>query len=216
MIRRAPRALLVCAVLLLATSAEAHRRSLSYSTWTLLPDGARIHARVSQLDLSRLGLAYLTSGGPDDPVAAYLASRLGMTAGDAACAPTAMPTPREAPEGWAVYVWRVRCPSAEPRAITSELFLDVAPSHMHFARLGAAGEPAGATERVLSEGQPSWPLAAPGERRDESGTSLSGYLALGVEHILTGWDHLAFVLALLLLAGSVGEVAALVTSFTVA
>jgi hypothetical protein len=87
---------------------------------------------------------------------------------------------------------------------------------MHFARLGAAGEPAGTTERVLSEGQPSWPLAGPGEGRDESGTSLAGYLALGVEHILTGWDHLAFVLALLLLAGSVGEVAALVTSFTVA
>jgi hypothetical protein len=39
---------------------------------------------------------------------------------------------------------------------------------------------------------------------------------LGIEHILTGYDHLAFVLALLLLAGSLGQVAGLVTGFTVA
>jgi hydrogenase/urease accessory protein HupE len=40
------------------------------------------------------------------------------------------------------------------------------------------------------------------------------YLALGVEHILTGWDHLAFVLALCLLASGMGLVS-LVTAFTV-
>lgn len=204
------------AALLLAAPAEAHRRSLSYSTWTLLPDGARVHARVSQLDLSRLGLAYLPSGGPDDPVAAYLATRLGLLAGDAACAPSALPTPREAPEGWAVYAWRVRCPDDAARTILSSLFLDVAPSHMHFARIDGTGAPEGATERVLSEAQRTWPLAGSDADDAGSGTTLAGYLRLGVEHILTGWDHLAFVLALLLLAGTLGEVAALVTSFTVA
>jgi HupE/UreJ protein len=30
----------------------------------------------------------------------------------------------------------------------------------------------------------------------------SGYLTLGIEHLLTGWDHLAFVLGLVLLVGS--------------
>ncbi|MEE8581820.1 MAG: HupE/UreJ family protein, partial [Myxococcota bacterium] len=45
---------------------------------------------------------------------------------------------------------------------------------------------------------------------------LAGYLALGMGHILSGWDHLAFVLALLLLARSLGEVAQLVTGFTLA
>jgi hypothetical protein len=46
--------------------------------------------------------------------------------------------------------------------------------------------------------------------------SFLGYVALGIEHILTGWDHLAFVLALLLLARSLAEVATLVTAFTIA
>ena len=208
-------ALLGAMALLLAAPAEAHTRSLSYSTWTLERDGARVHARVSQLDLSRLGLAYLPAGGPDDPVAAYLASRVGMTAGKEPCLPTALPSPRQAPEGWTVYAWRVRCPAARPLAISSALFLDVAPSHLHFARVGG-GSDAAITERVLSEAERVWQLPEPGEPGEQVGTSLGGYLRLGVEHILTGWDHLAFVLALLLLAGTLGEVGVLVTAFTIA
>ena len=42
------------------------------------------------------------------------------------------------------------------------------------------------------------------------------YLALGVEHILTGLDHLLFVLALVLLAPSVAALVGTITAFTVA
>jgi len=213
--RAAGAALLCGAALLLAAPADAHRRSLSYSTWTLESDGARVHARVSQLDLSRLGLAYLPSGGSDDPVAAYLATRIGLTADSEACPATALPSPRESPEGWAVYAWRVRCATPGKLAIASALFLDVAPSHLHFARV-AGGADASVTERVLSDAARVWQLDGPDEAHERTGTSLGGYLSLGFEHILTGWDHLAFVLALLLLAGTLGEVAALVTAFTVA
>jgi hypothetical protein len=89
----------------------------------------------------------------------------------------------------------------------------VAPSHLHFAkRVDAAGH---ITERVLAEGDPEWAFASPEPERAQ-GASLLGYLALGVLHIASGFDHLAFVLALLLLASSFGEVATLVSGFTVA
>ena len=42
------------------------------------------------------------------------------------------------------------------------------------------------------------------------------FFVLGVEHILTGWDHLAFLAALLLGARGWRQVLALVTTFTVA
>jgi HupE / UreJ protein len=42
------------------------------------------------------------------------------------------------------------------------------------------------------------------------------YAALGVEHILLGWDHLLFVLALVLGGGGIGSLFAVVTAFTVA
>lgn len=45
---------------------------------------------------------------------------------------------------------------------------------------------------------------------------LRTYVALGAEHILIGFDHLLFVLALLLLAPSVGVLAGSITAFTLA
>jgi hypothetical protein len=211
------RSAVLCAVLLSAGSAAAHQRSLSYSTWMPDATGARVHARVSQLDLSRLGLAFLPDTGADDPVARTLAEHLVMRAGDQPCVPRMAPSPREAPEGWVIYSWSVECPPGE-RSIETSLFLDVAPSHLHFARVT---RPDGsAVERVLSEAQPRWFLSedapAARSRSGGEGTSFGGYVALGVEHILSGWDHLAFVIALLMLAGTLRQVAALVTAFTVA
>jgi hydrogenase/urease accessory protein HupE len=43
-----------------------------------------------------------------------------------------------------------------------------------------------------------------------------GFLPLGVEHILLGFDHLAFLFALLIAGGALREAAKIITSFTVA
>jgi HupE / UreJ protein len=52
----------------------------------------------------------------------------------------------------------------------------------------------------------------------ESGTGrgLAGFVALGIEHILTGWDHLLFLLALLLHGGGLLAMVKIVTAFTIA
>ncbi len=47
-------------------------------------------------------------------------------------------------------------------------------------------------------------------------TSFSKFLPLGIEHIVFGYDHLLFLCALLLMVKSFGEIAKIVTSFTVA
>src|SRR5262245_32530160 len=46
--------------------------------------------------------------------------------------------------------------------------------------------------------------------------SFWAFLLLGVEHILTGFDHLAFLFALLIAGGTLREAAKIITSFTVA
>ncbi len=201
---------------LLAASAQAHTRSLSYSAWEERPGGVRVQVRVSQLDLSRLGIAFAEADGGVDPIGRYLQQGLRLSAGGEPCE-ALPPVALDAPEGWAVRSWRSACRLPGPYAVESTILLDAAPSHLHFARLRT---PDGRiVDRVLSESEPrwEWPAAgppAPGSTRAD--TSLGGYLRLGVEHILTGWDHLAFVAALLLLARTLGEVAALVTSFTLA
>lgn len=61
--------------------------------------------------------------------------------------------------------------------------------------------------------------SAPYARLDLSpakGIAVPGYLKLGVEHILTGFDHLLFVLGLLLLIGPGWRLVKALTGFTVA
>lgn len=53
-------------------------------------------------------------------------------------------------------------------------------------------------------------------RMSANNRSILAFLLLGVEHIVTGYDHLAFLLALLLAGGSLRHNAKIITSFTVA
>jgi hypothetical protein len=174
-----------------------------------------VQLRIPLLELSRLGLDPSLDVGSDGRAARYLASHLRLLVGEQACAPSPV-VAESAPEGWVHLRWRVDCDRSGPRALESAILRVEAPSHMHFARV--AGPEGSALERVLIEGERRWSLPGPGDppAPDSGGTSLAGYLGLGMEHILSGWDHLAFVLALLLLARRLGEVAGLVTAFTLA
>ena len=189
--------------------AAAHGRSVSYSTWTLRATGAHVELRLTALDATMLALDPWQDAAA---IGAYATARLGLVAGTTACRAAAAPT-IEHRDAWLVVAWDVVCP-APPSAIESRLFADVAPSHLHFARVGTA-RPGASLERVLTADAPRFPL---GDRTAPAvgGSSFVDYVRLGVEHIRTGWDHLAFLAALLLLAGSLGEVASIVSAFTVA
>lgn len=65
--------------------------------------------------------------------------------------------------------------------------------------------------RMLRPDAPSFTYSG-----DLAGPPASGYFLLGVEHILLGWDHLLFVLCLLLLVPGWGPVLRTVTAFTLA
>lgn len=72
-------------------------------------------------------------------------------------------------------------------------------------------------QHILRPGDAPLALARPGERRSAGASSGSGaYFRLGVVHILEGIDHLAFVLALVLLVGLRARLVTAVTGFTVA
>jgi len=213
--------------LLTALSASAHGRSVSYSSWEIDASGAQVSLRLKLLELSRLGPQALPpgsvsaagpSGSPDLPARAFPAELI-LLADDVACDPDPVAQRRPDAPGWVRYQWRVRCPQSPERlAIRSQLLLTVAPSHMHFARARFADASDVVREQVLTEAAPEFVLRRVGTDSitTEPGSRFVDYLGLGVEHILSGWDHLAFVLGLLLLATRLGEVARLITGFTLA
>lgn len=193
----------------------AHTRSLSYALWDLTEAGAVVRVRVARLELTRLGLDPVSSPDDDRAVGEILGSAVRLRSGAEWCDVVEAPRRAAAGDGNVAYVWRVSCSQPGPRAVESRFLHDVAPSHLQFARVRTAD--GRGVERVLTEADPLWVLDS--HRLDAEkvgGTSVGGYVALGVEHILTGWDHLAFVFGLLLLAYTLRDIAALVTSFTVA
>jgi hypothetical protein len=209
--------LLIAATLLCAIRAEAHTRSVSYSIWALDADGATVALRLTQLELTRLPWGPARGAELDRNLASYLTGRLQLLSGGEPCPLSRPPRLLQAPPDRVAIEWRLDCASRGPREIRSRIFHDVAPSHLHFARINA--ESAELLERVLTAAAPSWRLQSDqeeGEEDESSGSSLASYIALGMEHIGTGPDHLAFVLALILIAARLGEVATVITGFTVA
>ncbi|MEM9176547.1 MAG: HupE/UreJ family protein [Myxococcota bacterium] len=231
MLRRFPRSLMASLALVLFSSgiAFAHGRSVSYSTWEIDGPEATVSVRLKLLELSRIGPEALppgsvsiapAAGSPDLPARVF-PTELRLLADGAPCPPADRAARRPDREGWVRYEWRVVCPSDAARlSIRSRLLLAVAPSHMHFARARFVGASEPLREQVLTEATPEFVLRSIGSEAAPAGSDLgrriADYLVLGVEHILTGWDHLAFVFGLLLLAGRLGEVARLVTGFTLA
>ncbi|TMA58154.1 MAG: HupE/UreJ family protein [Deltaproteobacteria bacterium] len=200
---------LVIALVLVAARAGAHDRTTSTSSWDIRGRGALVTVGLAALDVSRFPWA--TGADRDAALGAYLARHLELVASETPCAVTAEPRALAAPPGRVLYEWRLDCPPGGTLAVRSEVLLEVAPGHLHFARVRRDG--AAPVERVLSESERSWVLDA-GSGAPAS-ASVASYVKLGVEHILGGADHVAFLVALLLLGGGLADVARLVTGFTV-
>jgi len=103
------------------------------------------------------------------------------------------------------------------RLQVQSVLLDSLPrGHRQYALLrDAEGHPLG--DKLLDVSQPLFeaPLAST-VTPVEPPRSLSQFLLLGVEHIATGYDHLVFLLGLLIAGGSLRAVVKIITAFTVA
>jgi hydrogenase/urease accessory protein HupE len=114
--------------------------------------------------------------------------------------------------------FRLRFPtSAGSRlAVRSILAARLTPGHRQFL---VVRNKAGQTlaERILDGKNNTFEANLAGlSSSDAKPGSFRQFLVLGVEHILTGYDHVVFLLALLLAGGAFWNTAKIITSFTVA
>lgn len=198
----------VALVLALPRPASAHQKSVSYSKWTLVDHGAVAEVRVRWLEVTSIeGTIATDEKLRRSVVLSYLQDRLTLETEAGVC------TPKRGSEvwlpstqGWLRVEWQVVCDGA-PTGLQSRLFRSLT-NHVHLATV--IGDES--LDVVLS---PAAPTAA---LRTDSGegraSSIGDYVLLGVEHILTGWDHVAFLLLLVVVARRLRDVAILVTGFT--
>jgi hypothetical protein len=103
------------------------------------------------------------------------------------------------------------CPAAIETLRVRVGFLEVFPSgHVHLAKVSF---PDGqVSQRVVQAEVPGFEV----ERRVGFWAAAGRFLQLGIEHIFTGYDHIAFLVGLLLLGGTFRELVQIVTAFTAA
>jgi len=203
-------------VALAAGPAAAHTRSTSYSTWEIDGRDVRVRFRIPQLELTRLPWGIVSPPHLPEPLSRYLPDALRLEAEGEACTLAGGPRALASPPERALLEWELKCPGQGALTLTSNLLREVAPSHLHFARVKKLD--GSVVERVLTKAQRSWLL--PSGNGDEviepEGSGILEYVRVGVEHIISGYDHLVFLLGLLLLARRAREVVTIVTGFTVA
>jgi hypothetical protein len=115
-------------------------------------------------------------------------------------------------DGGAVFQVHYACPQVPSQLTLSfPLLGELAPNHRHLARLFRAGK---AQTKVLDRAHATWTLDGGGS------TSALGMawsmLKLGVEHILTGADHLVFLFGLILVGGRLRSLIGVISAFTLA
>lgn len=222
--RRAFAAALIAVALLGGSDARAHGPTTSYSTsdWRLDAEAAsaRVVVRAAWPDLRRAIPALARRSTREiatDPVLVatlegYLLERFALRAGGAPCLPVG--GVRALPSTDASHLaraWDLRCRGGAPRELAIDSFFAAIPGHVHLARIETSD--GHVLEHVFVSGRRQLRLA-PGT--PAVGASFGRYLTIGVAHILQGFDHLAFLLALVLTGTALRELVVLVTGFTVA
>jgi hydrogenase/urease accessory protein HupE len=160
-------------------------------------------ARVEEVLGAGYRLRALADGGAGSAGEEILSARLEALSSEE-------PRPGEEPGARAVLRYRASRP-IERLELASRLFAASNPRHRDLVELGWEGE---APETVLlGGGTRAHVFRRAAERRPGV---FASFLRLGVDHILSGWDHLAFLLALCVAARGARALVGVVSAFTLA
>ena len=194
-------------LLAVAPAVEAHQQSATFGevSGAASADGTeliswRLRVRVGDLDLALSGARW-----PRERAERYLGNGLHVSSGADPCSvegSSLAPDSSES-EPTLIFVQRFRCPpNGGPLRLRYELFFGSDRFHQSFTRLALAA-PAGSPNNaaalstvVFREGLREVAFGA--DEGPSVWRSALVYLRLGVFHILTGYDHLSFLMALLL------------------
>lgn len=192
-----------------APRALAHERSASRSVWTVSGDRVRVALTLAERDVAAgmLGVDVARAGA--SAIREVLVGQLRASAAGKRCAPDRSTfRTLAASEGSISWEWIVVCPrQVSSLLIESHLFEHEAPHHMHVVRVQGSG---GSVDRILSGAQRTTMVRV---GRSEA-VSFGRALRLGIEHLLTGADHLIFLLMLVVASLNPRALVIAITGFT--
>jgi hypothetical protein len=191
----------------------AHTRSQSFSQWQISEQKVLLSFNILSREITRLAADASIDVRKELPqlLIEHLEGKIQAHMNGAACQIRKSLYKLPASRGYTRLEAEFICSPGSEFQLTVEGFFDVIPSHLHYARvISSSGE---AREMVLSDATRTQVINLNNDEKSYWKTAQT-YLALGLEHIIIGNDHLVFLLALLLLCGRLSHGLVLVTGFT--
>lgn len=196
---------------------QAHSRSESYSKWKVIDSNfVELRYTLKLADIGKMEDSFKTQM-PDwqNRVMMHIDQLLELSVNGKACDSH---TPMTF-ETQAIYLQLKKsfyCENTQHLIITNNAIFNIDSRHIHIARFSSKEEDI--EEFVFLSNSRSW---SPNQLEISSSTSrnFSRFFFLGAEHIVSGWDHLAFLAAIILLVlisnASIKTLLMLVTGFTI-
>jgi hypothetical protein len=195
-----------------AGAASAHTRSESYSAWDIA--GSTVHIAVTLPKVEAARLAEAGAGAPTDAqVADYLARHLSVSAGGKDCPATGASHAAAATEELRRVELSFRCAEPNDMVVHSSAFFDLVPSHVTYARIHT--DNGKFIEQLITSDHRDLEISGAGDASGLQNAGFMEYVRLGIMHILTGPDHLAFVLGFVLISRRLTDLLFVITGFTV-
>jgi hypothetical protein len=165
---------------------------------------------VADTEVSRLSLD--AQRVDDAALIAYLTPRVGVDAAGVRCRATRPPHGVPAATGFRRVEFQYLCASTRDMRLRSAAFFDLVPSHIHFAQVQ---RPDGEfVEALLAADDPQIALrTADGSALRDAG--FLEFVRMGIMHIFTGMDHIAFLVGLVLISRRPRDLLFVVTGFTI-
>jgi HupE/UreJ protein len=189
--------------------AQAHTKSETHSVWRINGNAVDLSFTISLLETKRLA-----ESGEDQPsdarVIDYLRRRLSVTSANHPC----NMSPGRALAATAQFrrfEITFSCPSAADIALHSSAFFELVPSHVTFAQIETRDGQF--VEQMFTQDQQQVDASVAGTELRDAG--FLEYVRLGIMHILTGPDHMSFLLGLVLISRRLRDLVFVVTGFTI-
>lgn len=207
------------ALVLLSSTARAHPIGISRGDYRATHEGLEASLAFAETELRALHGEAAQQGDPLAALARDVLRHVNVSSGGKRCHGNVRAAERLLPDGVRLALdFRCETRDAKREIELTALFDGLARGHRHEAA-SVSGETS--DRRLLFEGQtrlelaPALDAAAPAPTPSVA-TTAAGFVHMGVEHIVLGFDHLVFLLGLVVVGLEKRRVLGIVTAFTLA
>ena len=194
-----------------SSQAHSHNRSQSFSDWEITDNIATAVFTAKSREITRLQSQ--SNQSLDTLLVGHLISAISVSQDSLPCSSTEVVRPIPSALGYVRVRLVFDCgASLGDISISINSFFNVASSHVHYANMSLNGEPS--YQYLFTNKQRQHEITNQLASSRHWFDSVTQFLLIGIEHIFGGIDHIAFLLALLLLLRSLKALVWMVTGFT--